>query len=61
MKGDMNQRKKECLKCGKIAFTKKDAQTKKNYLLKRGAEKYLRIYQCGDYWHLTSQKPDKYL
>lgn len=51
------ERKKICV-CGKVCFDKKSAQTKKNWLTKRGKEKFLRIYQCSqaDYWHLTSTK-----
>ncbi len=46
-------------KCGKVAFTKKDAQTKKNQLESIGKER-MRIYQCDrqDCWHMT--KLDKY-
>lgn len=41
--------------CGKIIFSKKDAQTKRNTLMKLGNEKYLRIYPCDicSGWHLT--------
>lgn len=44
--------------CGKMGFGKKDAQTKRNLLLRRGNEKYLRIYQCpvSNAWHLTHGK-----
>lgn len=50
-------RKPRC-ECGKVCFDKKTATTKKNYMLKQGNEKYLRVYQCdfGDWWHITSQK-----
>lgn len=45
-------------KCGKVCFDKKAAQTKVNWLLKMGREKYLRIYNCSDCdaWHLTKLK-----
>lgn len=51
------ERRKRC-KCGKISFDKKTAQTKMNDLIRRGKERFLRIYQCpkSDSWHLTSQK-----
>ncbi len=41
--------------CGKIKFSKKNAATKRNSLLKMGKEKYLRIYSCFvcNAWHLT--------
>lgn len=42
--------------CGKISFNKRDATTRMNWLKKRGNKKFLRIYQCGDNWHLTSTK-----
>lgn len=50
-------RKKIC-ECGKVCFDKKGAQTKANWLKRRGNQKYLRVYQCevSDYWHLTSAK-----
>ncbi len=43
--------------CGKIALDKKSAQTKRNWLLKKGSAKDLRIYQCdfSNCWHLTKQ------
>lgn len=55
--GQEYERKPIC-KCGKVGFDKKSAQTKANWLVKRGKEKRLRIYQCNlsDYWHLTSTK-----
>jgi len=42
-------------RCGKVMFTKIEAQTKRNWLLKRGNERYLRIYPCpeSNTWHLT--------
>lgn len=45
--------------CGKIAFDKKSALTKKNSLERLGRER-LEIYQCrrADTWHLT--KLDRY-
>lgn len=48
------ERSERCV-CGKICFSKKTAQTKKNFLEKMGKEKNLRIYQCtmSDFWHLT--------
>lgn len=51
------ERKKICV-CGKVCFDKRSAQTKKNWLVKKGREKFLRIYQCdqSNYWHLTSTK-----
>lgn len=50
------ERKGLC-KCGKVSFDKKTAQTKRNFLLNRGNDKVLRIYQCpdSDWWHLTSK------
>lgn len=41
--------------CGKVCFTKRECEAKRNFLLGLGREKYLRIYQCpeGEYWHLT--------
>lgn len=50
--------------CGKVCFTKRDAQTKVNFLTKRGREKSLRIYPCPyqkphfPAWHITSFRPD---
>jgi len=43
--------------CGKICFDKKTAQTKKNWLEKKGRQKFLRIYQCDmcNAWHLTKR------
>ena len=51
---DAIARKPLCI-CGKIGFDKKTAQSKRNWLLKKGTIKELRIYQCNqsDYWHLT--------
>ena len=47
-------------KCGKVSFSKRDAATKRNFLMKEGTEKYLRIYRCpictGSPWHLTNTK-----
>lgn len=50
-------RNKRC-KCGKISFDKKTAQTKRNDLLNRGNERFLRIYKCNrsNYWHLTKEE-----
>jgi hypothetical protein len=50
------ERKQRC-KCGKVAFDKKTAQTKKNFLLRLGNEKDLRIYQCpvSNNWHITKK------
>lgn len=41
--------------CGKVIFDKKTAQTKKNFLERRGNERELRIYYCEECngWHLT--------
>jgi hypothetical protein len=43
--------------CGKVSFDKRGAATKRNFLLRRGNAKYLRIYQCplSNTWHLTKQ------
>ncbi|MGD0778767.1 MAG: hypothetical protein ABSC05_38810 [Candidatus Solibacter sp.] len=39
--------------CGKRTYRKRDAQTVRNRLMKKGA--VLRIYQCPkcNFWHLT--------
>lgn len=44
--------------CGKVCFTKREAQEKRNEIMDSGREKLIRIYQCdhGDWWHLTSKK-----
>ena len=44
--------------CGKICFSKKSAQTKKNWLEFRGRIKKLKIYQCPqcNAWHMTKQQ-----
>ena len=52
------QNRKDKGPCGKICFDKKGAQTKKNWLERRGNEKLLRIYPCSDCngaWHLTKR------
>lgn len=43
--------------CGKVAFDKRGAETKRNVLINTGQEKYLRIYVCeySGSWHLTSK------
>lgn len=53
---DELQGRKPLCACGKVAMDKKTAQTKRNYLMKKGNQKELRIYQCPqeDCWHLTS-------
>ena len=45
-------------KCGKVGFDKKGVQTKRNFMLNLGKQKYLRIYQCNmsNYWHLTKRE-----
>jgi hypothetical protein len=52
------ERGKIC-RCGKVAFDKKGALTKRNALIRRGNERDLRIYQCPEsgmqWWHLTKQ------
>lgn len=50
----MMLRRPVCL-CGKVSFNKKDAQTKRNHLIDKGIERYLRIYPCpqSNTWHLT--------
>ncbi len=54
---DLNQinSKRPLCRCGKVCFDKKTALTKKNDLVRKGREKYLRVYQCpdSDTWHLT--------
>lgn len=46
--------------CGKVKFDKKSAQTKRNWLMKKGREDLLRIYHCEfcNAWHLTHQEKD---
>lgn len=53
------ERRRLCT-CGKVAFSKKDAQTKRNALIKHGNGRDFRLYQChlSDYWHLTSRMED---
>jgi hypothetical protein len=43
--------------CGKRMYHKKDGETVRNFLMDKGKEKYLRIYQCNqcDFWHLTKR------
>ena len=43
---------------GKVCLKKKDAETRRNWLMKEGKEDYLRIYECPfcNFWHLTSKK-----
>lgn len=43
-----------CVVQGKHGYSKRDAQTKKNYLEKQGRER-MRIYPCPacNQWHLT--------
>lgn len=54
---NLNERRRPIGECGKVQFDKKTAQTKKNYLLKIGTERYLRIYNCPicNAWHLTKR------
>ena len=42
--------------CGKVSFSKRDAQTKRNIARRVGRARFLRIYTCPDSntWHLTS-------
>lgn len=49
-------------RCGKKVYDKKTAQTKRNFLMNSGKEKYMRIYPCKgcNGWHLTSQKFSDY-
>jgi hypothetical protein len=49
------ERREKCRYCGKVCFRKKDAQTKRNSMLKSGVKDYLRIYQCHGNWHLTTE------
>lgn len=51
-------RKKRCEATGKTMFAKRDAQSKRNFLLRIGKEKFLRIYLCElcNSHHLTSQE-----
>lgn len=46
-----------CEVSGKVAFHKRQAQTHRNWLMRKRRMK-LRIYQCRecDYWHLTSER-----
>lgn len=42
--------------CGKKQYdTKKDAVTMMNYLHNKGRERFLRVYQCHNHWHLSRQ------
>lgn len=52
-----NQKRGQC-PCGKVCFSKKAAQSKRNFLHKIGNERFLRIYQChmSDWWHLTKTR-----
>ncbi len=52
------ERRPICSTSGKVIFSKKDALTKKNYLMKIGRERNLRAYECEDcgWWHLTKNK-----
>ena len=45
--------------CYKGAYTRKQALTQKNIVLKQRGISYLDIYKCRDcrYWHLTSAQP----
>ncbi len=43
---------------GKKCYSKRDAQTAKNFRLEEGTADQLRIYQCNfcNYWHLTHKE-----
>ena len=45
--------------CYKAAYSRKQALTQANMLLKQGFAKYVRPYKCKfcGYWHLTHQLP----
>ena len=45
--------------CYKAAYSRKQALTQANTLLKQGFAKYVRPYKCKNcgYWHLTHQPP----
>ena len=61
-----------CARAGKIAYSKRDAETMRNHRLSgrkdswnpnarkrkmnQGRPDFLRIYPCGNHWHLTSTK-----
>jgi len=51
-----------CEETKKVCFNKKEAQTKRNKLSKRGRSATLRVYQCEycNYWHLTGSAPEWY-
>ena len=45
-----------CPACGKIRFeSRRDAKADAARQAGVGGPQQLRAYQCGDYWHLTSQ------
>lgn len=48
--------------CGKVGFSKIDAQTKANFLKRQGKAKNMRVYQCleSDNWHITSKNKWEY-
>lgn len=52
----MNYRKDLCPIANKVCFDKKTAMTKRNSLLRMGREKFLRVYQCGDHFHITKDR-----
>lgn len=54
---DFNERRPRG-RCGKMAFSKKDAQTTRNRMHQTGYKRGLHIYQCPeciDVWHLTKK------
>ena len=48
--------------CYKAAYSRKQALTQANMLLKQGFAKYVRPYKCKNcgYFHLTSTRPRAY-
>lgn len=54
----MTDDRPRCEKTGKVPFAKRDALAKKNALINRGNEGYLRVYQCDgcNFWHLTKER-----
>lgn len=52
----------KCPQTGKVAFSKREAQTRCNFLKKIGRERSLRVYACehGNHFHLTHAQSDFY-
>jgi len=57
MRGLPENQALRCKSTSKVCLSKKDAYSKKNFLIKKIGKKNLRIYHClfCNFWHLTHQ------